>query len=153
MIEGDNATTTLSANQAENTAIVGTALQIGMPHLIVDSASNELVVPIRQDDSRVWFDRPLLFDHPDAVIASMAASKIDPSYAQQQPDGSWRGIMTVYGPQLGVFAEYTVEVSAPELEGRWSFDNTGVRFSPWMASTLYSAENPTPLTQGTDCTN
>jgi hypothetical protein len=153
LFEGDDATTSLSANQAENTATVGIALQIGLPHLIIDPAGNELVVPIAQDGSRVWFDRPLLFDHQEAVIASMAASKVDPSYAQQQPDGSWRGIVTVYGPQPGVFAEYTTEVSAPALDGEWTFDNTGVRFSPWMASTLYSAENPTPLSQGTSCAN
>lgn len=153
LLEGDNAMTSISALQAENTATVGTALEIGMPHLIIDPVSNELVVPIQQDGSRVWFDRPLLFDHPDATIASMAASKIDPSYAQQREDGSWRGIMTLYGPQPGVFAEYTAEVSAPELDGKWSFENTGVRFSPWMASTLYSTENPTPLTHGTNCTN
>jgi hypothetical protein len=59
--------------------------------------------------------------------------------------------MTVYGPQPGVFAEYTTEASAPDLDGPWTWDNTGIRFSPWLNATLYSAENPTPLTQDPSC--
>ena len=63
-----------------------------MPHLVIDGNYSELVVPVSQDGNRVWFDRPLFFRHSNAIIASMASKKIDPSYAQQQTDGSWRGV-------------------------------------------------------------
>ncbi|MCA9880651.1 MAG: hypothetical protein KC442_22800 [Thermomicrobiales bacterium] len=153
MMEGDNNSTGITANQAENTAIVGTTLKLGTPHLIIDGAHNELVVPVVQDDSRIWLDRPLLYQHTNATIVSMAARKVEPSYAQEQPDGSWKAIMTVYGPQPGIFAEYTTEASAPNLNGPWTFDASGIRFSPWLNSTRYSTENPTPLAHGPSCTS
>ena len=32
------------------------------------------------------------------------------------------------------------------LDGPWTWDNTGIRFSPWLNATLYSAESDTPDT-------
>lgn len=151
MLEGNSQQTTLTANPAETTATVGAVVQTGMPYLIVDGAYTEVIVPVAQEGNRLWLDRPLFYRHTNAVLTSMAARKIDPSYAQQQPDGAWRGIMTVYGPQAGVFAEYTTEASAPDIDGPWTWDNTGLRFSPWLNGTLYSAENPTPLTHDASC--
>lgn len=154
MMEGDEFNAPFSANPAETTGLVGGALvRPGIPHLIADGPYSEVVVPVRQDGSRVWLDRPLFFRHTAARLISMAALKVEPSYAQQQPDGSWRAIMTMYGPTPGVFAEYTAEASAPTLAGPWTLDGTGIRFSPWLNATLYSTENPTPLVADASCGN
>lgn len=154
IMEGDEFNVPFSANPAENTGLVGGALvRTGIPHLVADGQYSEVVTPIRQDGPRVWLDRPLFFRHTAARLVSMAALKVEPSYAQQQPDGSWRAIMTTYGPVSGVLAEYTAEASAPTLTGPWTFDGTGLRFSPWLNATVYSTENPTPLVADASCSN
>lgn len=143
---------TVTTGPAENFGLFPdrVSVPIGMPLLIVDGDYNETVVPIKQVGRTVFFDRPTFFAHPSASVFSMAASKIDPSFIEETPDG-WRGIFTVYGPAPGSFAEYTTEFSAPSPTGQWTPDGAGLRFTPWQNETLRSTENPTPLVRDASC--
>ena len=64
--------------------------------------------------------------------------KIYTSYAQEQADGSRRGIFTVYGAAS---------------EGPWTFSGTGLRVKPWFTGRLWSTDIPTPLLADSICAN
>jgi hypothetical protein len=131
---------------------VSATVPIGIP-LLINDASRETIVVKRQDGDRVWFDRPLLSAHSAAPIVSMARNKVDISHARQLPDGTWRGIFSLYNPVGAIAAEYTTEASAPALTGPWQWSGTGLRFQPWLPGVKYSLENPTPLASDASCAN
>lgn len=149
----DEFASVLTATAGQNTATVpaGVAVPLGIPLLISD-ASREHVIAKRQDGVRIWLDRPLLSSHSSAALLSVAKAKVDISYVQEKPDGSWAGIATLYGP-AALVAEYTTGVKAQSLNGPWTYDGLGFRFQPWLPSFLYSLENPTPLVSSSSCSN
>lgn len=132
----------------------GATVPLGVPMLVAPGAPDqEPTVAIKQSGPLVWFDHPFLYPHSAAQIVSMTSAKVDPSYAREQPDGSWKGVATVYGPAPGVSAEYTTGVSGPSLSSTWQIDGTGITFSPFGSYGLTSTENPTPLVADDSCAN
>lgn len=148
----DGMSSTITANSGENTGIAAGALPIGIP-VVINDAKRESVVVVRQDGTRVWFDRPLLSAHSAAPIYSVARNKVELSYARELADGTWRGIFTMYDPVGSITAEYTTEGSSATLTGPWQVSGTGFRFQPWLPGTKYSLENPTPLVSDASCAN
>jgi len=141
--------TLTNAKQLATTGIVSGTVRLNEPHLIRHMADggSQIVLPIKQVGTTVYFDAALLADFStgSTELVHIASNKVDPSYARQFSDGSWRGIFTGYGHWLGVMTEYTFKVEAPTLAGPWTASKGPVAFSPWNLATLKSAENPTPL--------
>jgi hypothetical protein len=138
---------------AKRLTITGTVngpVRIGEPHIIRRMAGGgmQVCLPIKQVGSTVYFDEFLLAEYDSNVqLAHIARNKVDPSYAYQCPDGSWRGVCTGYGHWPDQMTEYTFSVQAPALSGPWTIAPGRVPFSPWNLATLLSAENPTPIVQ------
>lgn len=120
---------------------------LGQPHVLrqMTPPAMEVVVPVKFENGVVYFDRPVFGDYTSGELAHVATNKIDPSFVERNPDGSWRGLWTGYGQFAGVLSEYTFEVSAPALAGPWSLSTSGLSFQPWTASGILSTENPTPI--------
>jgi hypothetical protein len=154
LMNWDDFESTLTGNAGENTGLVhsGAKVPIGIP-LVVVGSTQEVIVAKRQDGTRLWFDRPLLANHSSTNLYSAARRKVDFSYLKEMPNGSWRAFATIYGPAVGVHAEYVTTASATALTGPWIFDGSGLRFTPWLSATQLSAENPTPLTSSDSCAN
>jgi hypothetical protein len=130
-------------------AEVSGPVRIGEPYLLRSRSTRalEIVRPVRQNGSTLYFDRPLASDFGSpADLVHVGSRKVDPSYIWQGPDGSWHGYWTAYGAFDQVTSEYTFEVKAPSLTGPWTPEARGVVFSPWHMEGLFSTENPTPLT-------
>ena len=131
-----------------NYASVSGSVAVGEPHLIRRlSGGLQITVPTRQVGSIVYFDEPLLADYASgpSQLSHMFSRKVDPSYAYEMPDGSWRGIFTGYGQWSDVTTEYTVHMTAPTITGPWTVVPGKVAFNPWNSSTWQSAENPAPV--------
>jgi hypothetical protein len=149
----DGFSTTVSGLAGQNLGLVASksTVPLGIP-LLIGGAAREHIVAVKQEGAWVWFDRPLLYAHEGSALYSMARNKVEMSYIKQQPDGSWHGIATVYGP-AELPAEYTTALSSPALGGTWNYDGTGFRFQAWLPGFLYSLENPTPLISTAECNN
>ncbi|MDE2105795.1 MAG: hypothetical protein KGL39_51700 [Patescibacteria group bacterium] len=148
--------TTLTSYAGSVTARVpsGVSVPIGIPLLAGYSTSGqEPVVAVRQSGTLVWFSRPFLYPHSSDQTISMLSAKVDPSYAQEQADGTWKGTATAYGPAPGVAAEYTTGVAGSSLSGPWTFAANGIAFTPFTSYGLNSTENPTPLVSDNKCSN
>lgn len=135
---------TITASRLANFGTVSGAVRIGEPYALRTSGSLEVIVPVRQDGSTVWFERPLLGSYAGGEMRHILHNKIDPSYARKKHDGTWEGVFTGYGLWSGVLNEYTFRVAAPAVEGPWTVE-AGLPFSPWLPEGLNSVENPTPV--------
>jgi hypothetical protein len=135
-----------NAQRLTTTATVPGAVDIGVPHVMRqnDGMGLEVIVPIRQNGSTVWFDRPLLASYTvNSTLAHVGRKKVDPSFLRQHEDGSWSGIFTGYGQFPGVTSEYTFFVWSPNLETPFvAVAGNGVPFSPWHVGGFASMENP-----------
>jgi hypothetical protein len=152
--DGFGTTATASKGAATGSVPAGVTLPIGVPLLAGPATTQqEVIVAEQQSGTFVWFDRPFCNDHTADQLVSMAAAKVDLSYAQKQPDGTWKGIATLYGPGAGVSAEYTTSVHGADLVTPWSFSGDGLRFSPFFVGGRQSTENPAPLVSNASDTN
>ncbi|MFQ3458556.1 hypothetical protein PMN64_35290 [Bradyrhizobium sp. UFLA01-814] len=150
----DGFASTLSANRLNATATADVAVPLGIPLLVGGgTARQEANVAIKQDETTIWFERPFVFDHVSDRLVSVSRNKVELSYAQEQQDGSWRGIFSFYNPDPGVASEYTTEGSARSLTAPWSYSRTGFRFKPWYRGGENSTENPTPLLSNDACSS
>ena len=128
----------------------GGPVRVGEPYVIrlLAGGGLQVTLPTRQVGTTVYFEEFLLADYVSGVeLAHIARNKIDPSYATQRPDGSWRGIFTGYGLWSDLITEYTFNVEAPQVSGPWTITPGRVSFNPWNLPTLLSAENPTPVVE------
>lgn len=135
---------TLNATRFADSGTVTGTVRIGDPYILRTTGALEVVTPVRQEGNRVWFDRPLFGTYVDGEMDHLLKNKIDPSYVQKEPDGTWSGAFTGYGVWQGVLNEYTFRVTAPSIEGPWTIGD-GVPFSPWYPEGLSSTENPAPV--------
>ena len=151
---GDNFSTAFTGTAGQNTGVVsiGVTVPIGIP-LLAYGTDREPIVVLKQEGSRVWLTRPLLYSYSNASLYSMARYKVEISYIHEMPDGSWRGIATLYGPATGIVAEYTTSLSSPTLTVPWNYVGDGLRFTPWLSGTSYSLENPEPARRNASCSN
>jgi hypothetical protein len=146
-----------SAYSGNGYAVMASAakLPIGVPVVVegATQATQEVMTPTRQDGNVVYFDAPFRFTHTNRPLHSSIRNKLLPSYVQEQPDGSWRGIFTSFGANTGLMTEYTLEYEAASYNGTWTPRGTGLRFKPWFGQGLYSTENPSPLVSDPSCSN
>ncbi|MCA1396396.1 hypothetical protein [Bradyrhizobium sp. BRP56] len=150
----DGFASTLSAHRLNATATADVAVPLGIPLLVGGgTARQEANVAIKQDETTIWFERPFVFDHVSDRLVSVSRNKVELSYAQEQPDGSWRGVFSLYNPDPNVASEYTTEGSARSLTAPWSYARTGFRFKPWYRGGENSTENPTPLLSNDACSS
>lgn len=150
IVSPDGLTFTLASGSSGNAYGImasGQTSPVGVPMVIEgpSQAYQEVVTVIRQEGDYVHFERPLRFTHSNRPFHSSIRNKILPTFAKENPDGSWYGIFTSFGAAPGLTTEYTIEYSAPEIDGPWSPLGTGLKFKPWFGQGLYSTENPTPL--------
>jgi hypothetical protein len=158
IIKPDGKTFTLASAAAGNgygTLTSSASVTLGLPMVVqgTTQATQEVLTPIRQDGATVYFNVPFRFTHTNRPIHSSLRNKVAPSYAQEQPDGSWKGIFTTFGAAPGLASEYTSEFVSPTLQAIWTPAGTGLRFKPWLDQGLYSTENPTPLVSNPSCSN
>ncbi|KRP85966.1 hypothetical protein AOQ73_36425 [Bradyrhizobium pachyrhizi] len=150
----DGFASTLSAKRLTATATVDVRVPLGIPLLVGGGTTKqEANVAIKQDERTIWFERPFVFNHVSDRLVSASRNKVELSYAQEQQDGSWRGVFTFYNADTGVTSEYTTEGSAQSLTAPWSYSRTGFRFKPWYPGGENSTENPTPLLKNDACSS
>lgn len=146
LMQPDNFSSTLTATAGEMIGTVpsGVVVPLGVP--LIMTSSQEVIVAKRQINSTtVIFDRPFSSSHSAATFYSAARRKVEGSFIEQQDDGTWKGIFTLYAPDTGIAAEYTANVEGPSFGSPWTFTGEGLRFKPWINGSLTSLENPTPL--------
>ena len=131
------------------------AIRLGIPHLVIgmNGANQEVVVPVAYDGELVVFDRTFTRDWLDALLVSMARQKVDPSYFEENSDGSWSGFVTLFGPWPRVTAEYTTRVTGESLLGPWRFVGDGLAFALVDPEGIYSTENPARISNGCSCSS
>lgn len=141
----DNFSSTVTANAGEMNGTVpsGVTVPLGVP--LVVTTTQEVITAKKQHGTTILFDRPFLYSHSSSAFYSSACRKVEASYIEELPDGTWKGIFTCYDPAASAGSEYTTEGVGPSLGSEWSFTGTGLRFKPWVNTGLISLENPAPL--------
>lgn len=126
------------------------ALIMDEPYAIgAPNGALEVVIPRKQVGQEVFIDRPLVFGYPaGSSVAHFGRRKIDPVYVYQKPDLTWEMWATCY-TILSASFELVAVLTAPAIEGPWTFSKTGPRFSPYGAHEFTSCENPSPLMDAT----
>lgn len=132
-------------------------LQPGLPVVISDDKGDhvQVLVATKTDKSRVFLDRPLVFDSSGFRIASIFRSKVDPSFVFKKGD-KWYGYFTVFGAFPRVTSEVVVRMTASTPFGPWSIDPAFDRQIPYFRISkpelsLYSVENPILISQNSNC--
>lgn len=124
---------------AHFTVSSGVTVPLGIPLI---TGLGEIIVADAQHGVDVFTRWPLVSSHANTSVTSMAARKVEPSYLEEHPDGTWTGFFTLYGAVDSPLNEYVTGVQAPALTGPWTFSRSGLSFNPFFAGGRLSSENP-----------
>lgn len=130
-------------------------VNVGQSFVIIDGPQEEVEVVTVEwiEGDIIRLTAPLSYNQSGRTMASLQRNKISPSWAAENPDGTWRGIFTSFGHSPSIMSEYTFPVKADSLNGPWVLDLDAVSpaHEPWAPQMWYSTENPSLLRGGVSC--